>query len=326
MIESHGSDPERWGVSIPVPYASLADRGAALRRLEELGYSGLWSAEANGEDAFVPLAIAAASTASLRLACGVIPMQTRGPALLAQTAATMCAAAPGRFALGIGASSPAVVTHWNARPLDRPLAMARDLIAFLRAAWAGDKITAKYETFSIEGFQLGIGVPAPPPLLVAALRPKMLALAGSAGDGAIVNWMSADDLSRVTPLVGPGKELVARVKVIPSGDWARVRAVAARLINAYFHVPTYRASQEWLGRGAALRPVWDAWAAGDRRAATDLVPDDVIDQLFLWGDGARVRRGLERFARAGASTTVPVIHGTADEVRSTLHELAPRKP
>jgi probable F420-dependent oxidoreductase len=316
-------DPSRWGLGVPLGHVPLAGHRAALRELEELGYSGVWSGEAAADDAFTPLALAAAWTSSLRLATGVIPVQTRGPAVIAQTAAALCAVAPGRFALGIGASSPAVVASWNSQPFERPAARTRDLITFLRAAWTGEKVTATYETWAVEGFQLAVPVPAPPPVLVAALRPRMLALAGGAGDGAIVNWMSADDLRQVSPLLGPGKELVARAKVIADTDWARVRAVAVRMINAYLHVPGYRASQEWLGRGAALAPMWDAWRAGERRTATELVPDEVIDQLFLWGDHVRIRRGLERYAEAGATTTVPVFSGPAAEVRSLVRDLAP---
>jgi probable F420-dependent oxidoreductase len=318
------SDPERWGMSAPVPGIALRDHRALLAEFERLGYSGIWPGEAAGYDAFTPLALAAAWTSSLRLATGVIPVQTRGPAVIAQTVASLCDAATGRVALGIGASSLAVAQSWNAQPYERPLARTRDLLRFLREAWTGGKVSSQYETFAVDGFQLQVPPPDPvPPVLVAALRPKMLELARTSGDGAVVNWMSADDLARVTPLVGDGKELVVRAKVILSTDWQHVRGIATRMINGYFHVAGYRASQEWLGRGPALTPMWDAWAAGDRRLATELVPDEVIDQLFLWGDHAAIRRGLRRYAERGATTTVPTFSGTTDQVLEAIRALAP---
>jgi probable F420-dependent oxidoreductase len=327
ITSSQSDDPRQWGMTVPFAGVPLHEHRSRLQELEGLGYSGIWPGEAAAEDVFTPLALAAAWTSSLRLGTGVVPVQTRGPAVIAQTGAALCDAAPGRFVLGIGSSSRAVVTSWNAQPFDRPLARTRDLLRFLRAAWSGDKITADYETFRIDGFQLAGRLPDPPPrVLVAALRPRMLELAGTAGDGAIVNWMSADDLERVRPCLGEGKELVARVKVVLSSDWSVVRAMASRMINAYFHVAGYRASQEWLGRGPALTPMWEAWAAGDRRLATKLVPEEVIDELFVWGDYGAMRRGLERYAERGATTTVPVLYGSQAEVAAAVRELAPARP
>jgi probable F420-dependent oxidoreductase len=326
VIAPNAADPERWGATVPFAGVALRDHRARLQELQDLGYSGVWPGEAAAEDVFTPLTLAAAWTSSLRLGTGIVPVQTRGPAVIAQTTAALCDAAPGRFVLGIGSSSRAVVTSWNAQPFERPLARTRDLVTFLRAAWTGERITAEYETFRIDGFQLGGRLPdPPPPVLVAALRPRMLELASSLGDGTIVNWMSAEDLRQVTPLLAPGKELIARAKVVLSTDWTYVRAMAARMINGYFHVAGYRASQEWLGRGPALAEMWDAWAAGDRRAAIEVVPDEVIDQLFIWGDHAAIRRGLTCYAESGATTTVPVFYGPPDDVHAAIRALAPRE-
>src|SRR5262249_42889441 len=153
-----------------------------------------------------------------------------------------------RFALGIGASSPVIVEQWNAVAYEQPLARTRDLLRFLRAALSGDKVTARYDTFAVEGFRLGVVPEQPPPILVAALRRGMLELAAREADGVILNWLSPDDAERITPLVG-GKEVVARVFVVPSADFAVVRAVGARHLASYLTVPVYRKFHEWLGRG-----------------------------------------------------------------------------
>ena len=93
-----------------------------------------------------------------------------------------------------------IVERWNGLAFDRPLPRVRDTARFLRAALAGEKVTERYETFAVDGFRLGL-VPDPPPkLLVAALRPGMLRLAGRESDGAILNWLAPGDVATVTPM------------------------------------------------------------------------------------------------------------------------------
>ncbi|MCZ7534754.1 MAG: LLM class flavin-dependent oxidoreductase [Acidimicrobiia bacterium] len=185
-----------------------------------------------------------------------MPAYTRGPALLAQHVASLCDAAPGRFAFGIGTSSNVIVEQWNGIPFDEPYKRVRDTVRFLRAALSGEKVTEDYETFSVKGFRLGVKVAHQPPILIAALRPGMLRLAGREGDGAIVNWLSAEDVKTVVPHVGAGKEIVARIFVLPVDDRDLAYGIGKRAIASYLTVPVYAAFHDWLGRGrAAGRPV-----------------------------------------------------------------------
>src|SRR5207302_4080460 len=138
----------------------------------------------------------------------------------------------------------------------------RDTIRFLRTSLAGEKVTHEYDTFAVKGFRLGIRVDEVPPILVAALRPGMLRLAGTEGDGAIINWLSADDVKTVVPHVGEGKEIVARIFVLATTDRDLVQLVGRRSIAAYLNVPVYAKFHEWLGRGSELAPMWEAWRAG----------------------------------------------------------------
>jgi probable F420-dependent oxidoreductase len=312
----------RPGITVPFGGVPLSDHRAWFEEIAALGYTDVWSNEALAHDGFTALALAAAWTPTLRLGTAIIPASTRGPALLAQTTAAMCDAAPGRFALGIGASSPVIVEQWNGVPFEHPYERTRDVLRFLRAALAGDKVNERYETFSVEGFRLGVAPKEPPPILVAALRRRMLELAGREADGAILNWLSPDDVARVAPIVGD-KEIVARVFVVPSDDFDTVRAVAARQVTAYLTVPVYRKFHEWLGRGPALAAMWDAWASGDRRRAVELVPDAVIDELFLWGSPARMRARLARYVDNGVTTTAPAILAEGDALRAGVRALAP---
>jgi len=248
---------------------------------------------------------------------------TRGAATLAQSVAAMCQAAPGRFALGIGTSSDVIVEQWNGIPFVKPVQRVRDTIRFLRAALAGEKVTEEYDTFSVKGFRLGVELAEPPPILVAALRPGMLKIAGTEGDGAIINWLSADDVRTVVPHVGEGKEVVARIFVLPTEDRGLVDLVGRRAIAAYLNVPVYAKFHEWLGRGEMLEPMWEAWRAGDRKAATEAIPDQLLDELIVHGSVDQIRAHLARFTANGVTTPAPAILGSGEQVRAVVRALAP---
>ena len=315
--------PQRYGITVPFEGVPLHEHRTWFEELETLGYSDAWSAEGGGHDAFTPLALAAAWAPSLRLGTAIVPVFTRGAATLAQSVASMCEAAPGRFALGIGTSSPVIVEQWNGIPFERPWHRVRDTIRFLRAALAGDKVTAEYDTFSITGFRLGVAVPEMPPILVAALRPGMLRLAGSEGDGAIINWLSADDVHRVAPVVGEGKEIVARIFVLPTTDRETIRFVGRRAIAAYLNVGVYAKFHEWLGRAEVLAPMWEAWRAGDRAAATEAIPDSLLDELIVSGTTGEIREHLARYTANGVTTAALAVLATGDGLRRAVRDLAP---
>jgi probable F420-dependent oxidoreductase len=315
--------PQRFGITIPFEGVPLHEHRSWFEELEAIGYTDVWSAEAGGSDAFTPLALAAAWAPSLRLGTAIVPVFTRGAATLAQTVAAMCQAAPGRFALGIGTSSDVIVEQWNGIPFERPYHRVRDTIRFLRAALSGEKVTAEYDTFAVRGFRLGVDIGEMPPILVAALRPGMLRLAGAEGDGAIINWLSADDVATVVPHVGEGREIVARIFVLPTTDRDLVRFVGARAIAAYLNVPVYAQFHEWLGRGSTLAPMWDAWRAGDRKAATAAIPDSLIDELVVHGTPDDIRAQLDRYVENGVTTPAPALLGTGDELREAVRALAP---
>ena len=129
------SVPQRYGITFPFDGIPLLEQRELVRELVDLGYTDLWSAESGGYDAFIPLAVAAQWAPELRLGTAIVPAYTRGAHTLASTVASMCQAAPGRFALGIGTSSNVIVERWNGMKFDKPYQRVRDTIRFLRAAW-----------------------------------------------------------------------------------------------------------------------------------------------------------------------------------------------
>jgi probable F420-dependent oxidoreductase len=317
----------RTGMTIPLQTRPLAEHADWVRELEDLGYTDVWTSEAQDVDGLVPLALASQWAPGLRLGCACLPVQTRGPATLAMGFAALCDAAPGRVVAGLGSSSEPIVRHWNALPFEKPFQRTRDTVRFLRAALAGEKVDTAYETFAVRGFRLRRRIDPPPPILVAALRPGMLELAGREGDGVILNYVTPEDLPRVIPHVkkyGDDKEIAARIYVCPTSDAARVRAVARASIAAYFNVPTYRAHQEWLGRGPLLAAMWEAWRRGDRRGALAALPDEVVDGFYLHGPAEHCRERIEAYREAGLDTPIIGLVEEAMDPREAARLLAPR--
>lgn len=319
---------QRYGMSIPFAGVPLHAHRDWIVEMSDLGYTDLWSSEADSADGFTPLALSSVWAPSMRLGVAIIPAFTRGPATLAQSTASLASAAPGRFVLGLGTSSNVIVEKWNGIPFEQPYQRTRDVLRFLRSALAGEKVTQKYRTFDIDGFRLNLVPEEPVPILVAALREGMLRLAGREGDGAIINWLSAEDVKTVAPIVrayGEEKEVVARIFVTPSTDRETVYAGARFAIAAYLNVPVYAAFHEWLGRGDVLAPMWKAWKEGDRKAALAAIPDSLIDELFVWGSPEQCREHIQRYVDAGVSTpALSIMRFGNIDTRQALRDLAPR--
>ena len=325
----------RYGMTIPFDNVPLHEQRDWIVELADLGYTDVWSSEANGADAFTPLALASAWAPSLRLGTAIVPAFTRGPGCLAQSVGSLAQAAPGRVALGVGTSSDVIVGGWNGIPFERPYQRTRDMVRFLRRALTGEKVTATYETFAVRGFKLGVVPPEPVPILVAALREGMLRLAGREGDGAIVNWLSADDVSTVVPIArgaaagkaeepgGVTPEIVARIFVAPSDDADMVRGMGRFAIAAYLNVPVYAAFHDWLGRGDQLGDMWRLWREGDRKGALTAVPDKVVDELIVWGKPEQCREHIQRYLDNGVTTPALALLPFGYDQRQAIRDLAP---
>jgi probable F420-dependent oxidoreductase len=313
---------QRYGVTIPFDGAPLHAQREWIEAAADLGYTDLWSSEAGGTDGFTPLALASVWAPHCRLGVAIVPAFTRGPGLMAMSVAAMAEAAPGRFVFGIGTSSDVIVERWNSVPFEEPYKRTRDMVRFVRKALTGEKVDEAYDTFTVKGFRLGRVPEVQPPILVAGLRPGMLRLAGREGDGAIINWLSADDVKKVVPEVGEGKEVVARIFVFPSEDTDTVRTLGRHAVAAYLNVPVYRAFHEWLGRGPDLQGMWDAWAAGDRKAAVAAIPDHVVDELIVHGSPEECRAHVARYVANGVTTPALALFGAGD-AREALAALAP---
>jgi probable F420-dependent oxidoreductase len=307
----------RWGLTLPLTGISLPENAEHLRRAEAAGYTDLWSGETNGPDGFSPLVLASACTEQVRLGTGVVGVMQRGRALLAQEAAAMADASRGRFALGIGASSDRIVEGWNGMPFEKPLSRMSETIDFLRTALAGERADG--------GFKLERPPEMKVPIIVAALRGKMLKLAVEKGDGAFTNFLPLSGLPKVAEqLEGApdGFELLCRFFCLP-GEREQVEPLARFMFSSYITVPVYEAFYRWLGYGERIDAMVEAWKAKDRQKAAEEAPWDLIEDMFIFGSPEQMKERLGAFVAGGI--TVPVITPitTPDKLGELIDALAP---
>ena len=305
----------RWGLTVPFAGVPLAEHAPLFRRAEAAGYHDLWTGETNGADGFTPLVLAAAHTERVRLATGIVNPFTRGPAVLAQHAAALADASRGRFVLGLGSSSNVIVERWNRVAFERPLSKVREAVEILRPVLAGERGPG--------GFRLETAPQHPVPIVVAALRGRMLALAAELADGAFTNFVPISGVPQVVEAFGtPDKELVCRFVCLPQPE-SEGMATAKFLLTAYATVPVYTEFFRWLGWGERIDPMVEAWHAGDRARALELAPEELVREVFVFGSPEQMRARLDEFAAAGVTTLTLMPFCGPEELPALIDGLAP---
>jgi probable F420-dependent oxidoreductase len=316
--------PVRWALTVPFQGVALHDHRALIEGAEAVGYDDLWSGETAGPDGFTPLALAAAWTERMRLGTGVVNTFTRGPAVLAQHAAALQDASRGRFCLGVGSSSNVIVERWNQVPFEKPLTKVRETVEVLRTVLAGERGPG--------GFKLEAPPETPVPIYVAALRERMLRLGGAVGDGTFVNFLPLSSAAKVLAEIRAGEreggreegisDVVCRFFCIPQPADQGL-PLARWMFSAYATVPVYEAFFRWLGWGEAIDPMVEAWRGGDRQRALELAPEDLIRDIFIFGEAEEQKARLGEYVDAGI--TVPVLTPICppEDLPATIDALAP---
>jgi probable F420-dependent oxidoreductase len=307
----------RWGLTLPLSGVPLADHEDLVKRAEASGYTDFWSGETNGPDGFTPLTLSAAWTERARLGTGIVGVFQRGPALLAQEAAALADASRGRFVLGIGSSSDRIVEGWNGIPFEKPLSKVRESLEFLRTALDGERTES--------GFKLETAPAQRVPIMLAALRGKMLDLAVERADGAFTNFLPLGGLAKVTAQLDgapAGFELLCRFFCIP-GEREQVEPLARFMFSSYITVPVYAAFYRWLGYGEQIDPMVAAWEAGDRKAAAAAAPWEAIEDMFIFGTPEQMKERLAAFVEGGITLPILTPIVPPESLGETIEALAP---
>jgi probable F420-dependent oxidoreductase len=299
---------------------------ALVKAADAAGYDDIWTGETNGPDAFTPLAMAASWSDRMRLGTGVAGVFTRGPALLAQQAASLQDASGGRFVLGLGSSSNVIVEKWNGMgPFEKPLTKVRETVEAVRPILEGGRGPG--------GFKLENAPETPPPIYIAALRDKMLNLGGKIADGTFVNFLPISALPHVTEQIRVGEreagkeegssDVVCRFFCVPGSEEEAI-PVAKFVLAGYATVPVYEAFFRAHGWGEALDPMLEAWREGDRAKALEVAPLDLIREICIMGSPEQMREKLGRFADGGITTLVLTPITSPDRLPSLLAEMLPQ--
>jgi probable F420-dependent oxidoreductase len=290
------------------PGRSLDDAVERVRLAESLGYEAVYVTHIAARESLTVVTAYALATSRIRVGTGVVPIYTRTPATMAQTAATIDELCGGRLTLGLGVSHRPVVEGWHGQTIDRPVAEMREYVSIVRAILRGEHPPQgeKWRT----GFRLFGLDPRPQlPLYIAALSPAMLRLAGEIADGVLL-WLCSPSYIRevVVPSVAAGRERAGRTldgfdiaPAVPAAlteDRAAAFGALRRELIPYFGLPFYRTMIERSGFGADVA-AYDA-AAGDLDAMQAGISDEFLEQLTAVGDEQAVRAGIDRYHEAGA--------------------------
>jgi|SRR5215211_703855 len=306
----------RWGLTLPFAGVPLAATEPLVRRAESAGWDDLWTGDTSGPDGFTPLALSAIWTERMRLGTGVVGAFTRGPAVLAQHAAALSDASGGRFVLGIGSSSDVIVERWNGIPFERPLTKVRATVEALRPVLEGGR--------GPSGFRLETPPPHPVPIYVAALRDRMLALAGAIGDGTFLNFLPLSAVEHVVAQIEPpdGHDVVCRFFCIPQPVEEGL-GLARYMFAAYATVPVYEEFFRALGWGETIDPMVRAWRDGDRKLAVERAPEELVREVFVFGPAPEMRERLEQYAAGGITSICLLPCCGPEQLPALIDELPP---
>ena len=315
----------RIGFTAPFLGHDVRASAALAREAEDLGYTDCWTAETSGPDGFSTAAAVGIATETITIGCAVPPVFSRPPALTAMSALAAQQASGGRFCLGLGASSPVIVEGWMGVPLERPLTRIKETVEICRIAFAGEKVDYQGKTVSVKGFRLDPPPDPAPPIFLAALGPKMLALAAEIADGVALYLATPTGVKSAAAAV-PGKPIVERILCCPDEPVDETRAFIRWLITPYIAVPAYNRFIAAQGYEDVSKAVADAWAARDRDAARDAIPDELIDELVIMGPADACKEQTQRFVEAGLEVPIYMFVSTKgpEAPVAAMRALAPK--
>lgn len=297
----------RIGVSLTEPPPGPDPLGALegqIRAAAEGGFASAWLANIFGLDALTALAVAGRNVAGIELGTAVVPTYPRHPAALAQQAITAHLAIGERLALGIGTSHKVVIEGAFGYPFDRPARHMREYLSVLVPLLMEGKVHVEGETVTARYQGTGARPSRPPSVLLAAMAPRMLVLAGTYADGTIL-WMTGPLTVRdhIVPTIRtaaesagrPAPRVICTLPVCVTSDPDGARTRADKIFAIYGQLPSYRAmlDREGAATPSGVAIIGDAAEVADRiRALADVGVTDFIASEFAEGADAEQTRAL----------------------------------
>lgn len=271
---------------------------------ESLGYESIWIPEIAGRDAFVTCALLADSTERIGLATGIVPLRSRGATLTAMGAASVAEVAAGRFRLGVGVGHVETVGPWLGRGSPPGIEAVESELRTIAALLRGERLDG-----GDRGRLRGVHHPTPPPLVLAALSPRMAEVSGRLADGVVVNWVTAGRAGELAALARAGRaaaglpaegfEVACYVPVCVTEEVGAARLALARQVAAYGRLRAYARSMSACGFEPEV-----AELASIGKGEEERVPAALLDALAAIGPLDQVRARLDEFGAAGVDLIV----------------------
>jgi probable F420-dependent oxidoreductase len=295
-----------------VTFGSLAVLGTpaimdVAKLAQELGYKSIWSVEATGTDAFSLLGAVSAVTPKLGLGTGIAPIQIRTPPLMAMSAATLQALSPeADIWLGLGVSAPGILKQHGKPVATRPIAMMREYVALLRECLSGEAVTFEGDFWSVKRFRLGMRLgERRPKIVMAALGPQMLKLAGEVADGVLLNYIPSSHVAASVAQVrsGGNAKIFAYVHAAVSEFERGAKSARKDLFN-YSMADGYANMFRAAGFADEVDELRSLHKAKDRDGALAAISERMIQAINFIGNADEVSSFVQTYAAAGVEHPV----------------------
>lgn len=299
-------------VPMGVTFGSLAVLGPAAitdiaQSAQNLGYQSIWTVEATGSDAMTLLGAAGHAAPGLGLATGIVPVQVRTPSLTAMTAATLQALNPDSdILLGVGVSAPGILRAHGAAMTDKPIGLMREYVTLLRECLSGESVTFEGDYFSIKRFQLGVRLgERKPKIIMAALNPQMLKLAGELADGVLLNYLPASHVPESVAMVrqGGNATIYAYVHAAVGQLEASIRSARRDLFN-YAMADGYARMFRQAGFTDEVDELRARFAEKDRDGAVAAISERMVQAIDFIGSESEVTEFVNSYVNAGVEYPV----------------------
>ena len=295
-----------------VTFGSLSVLGVraiidVAQHASELGYRSLWTVEATGTDAFSLLGAASAVAPGLDLATGIVPVQVRTPPLTAMCAASLQALSPDAdIWLGLGVSAPGILRQHGQQATQRPIAMMREYVALLRECLSGESVTFEGDFWQVKRFRLAVRLgDRRPKIVMAALNPQMLKLAGEVADGVLLNYIPVSHVAASIQQVRSGgdAEIFAYVHGAV-GELERSSRSARKDLFNYAMADGYANMFRAAGFEDEVNELRERQASRDRDGALAAISEDMIQAINFIGSEQQVGEFVKSYVDAGVQHPV----------------------
>ena len=326
--------PPRQRIAVTLPAgANLQDTIARVQWAEANGFEDAWFADSGAPDSLTLAAGLAVHCERLRLGVAVTPVYTRTPAVLAATANVLGQLLPGRFVMGLGASSQTMMDGWHGVALEKPVTRVKETAQMVRSILAGEKSDFQLSTLHSRGYRQA-PLDAAVPIYLAALRSKMIEMAAEVGDGVIFNLWPKGALPKMIEHIRIGAEragkdageveVVNRYIVLVTDDKAAALERFKDSFAPYYATPVYNKFLAWAGYDEVAAVIAEGWAARDRQMTTGAITSELADEIAVIGSAEECRERIRWAGETGIHTHI-IAPLSADpvEIQRTFEAFTP---